>query len=140
MQLERHQGERSRAQRDVGRDVGLVRILGPQDDEATLEIEELAREVGAERVDEQRGPRERVVGEAQEGPRGEPGEAPLTEGYLEPQDRCTSQGGERGPATPGQRSGRRSGRASGKASRKALEELVPQSFEGGRGHLDVCPG
>ncbi len=122
MQLERDEREGAGAQRDVGGDVGLGRVFGADDDEAPLEIEELTWVVGAVGVDEEGGAAQRIVGEAEEGPRGEPGEAPLTERDLDPQDgrlaqRCTADTAS--CAYPR------------KTTRKALDELVPQLFEGG---------
>ncbi|MBL8765536.1 MAG: hypothetical protein JNM07_14910, partial [Phycisphaerae bacterium] len=55
VQLERDEREGAGAQRDVGRDVGLGRVFGADDDEAPLEIEELAWVVGAVGVDEEGG-------------------------------------------------------------------------------------
>jgi len=85
--LERDERERSSAQRDVGRDVGLVRIGRAHDDEAALEIEQVARGQRVVGIDPQRGAAQRIVGETQERPRGEPREAPATDGDLDPEER-----------------------------------------------------
>lgn len=92
--LERDEREGASAERDVGRDVRLVRIGRANNDEATLEVEQIARGQRAVRIDPEGGAGHRIVGEAQQSPRGEPCEAALTDRSLEPHERCATQLGE----------------------------------------------
>jgi len=94
--FERDEAERASAQRDVGRDVGLVWIGRPYDDEAALEIDEVTRGQRVVRVDPQSGTAERIVRETERGPRREPREPALTDAGLDPEERRTAELGEAG--------------------------------------------